>query len=113
MAALLAALNRVLPRAFASFLAIATAIAVGCVAVSMIVYSRDDSIVVYWFGGWTPRGHAAIGIGFVIDNTGAMLVLLASILMTAALIFSTRYFDTVGTHYHSLMLIFLAAIDGF
>jgi multicomponent Na+:H+ antiporter subunit D len=113
VAAVLAALNRVVPRALASFIAIATSVAVGCVAVAMAVYSRDDSIVVYWFGGWAPRGGAALGIGFTIDTTGAMLVLLASLLMTAALIFSARYFDTVGTLYPALMLIFLAAMDGF
>jgi multicomponent Na+:H+ antiporter subunit D len=113
VAALLAALNRVLPRGVASFLAIGTSVVVGCVAIAMAVYSRDDSIVVYWFGDWTPRAGAAPGIGFVIDTTGTMLVLLASILMTAALVFSTRYFDTVGTLYHSLMLIFLAAVNGF
>jgi len=112
-AALLAALNRVLPRWLASLIAIATSVAVGCVAVATVVFNGDNSIVVYWFGGWTPRNGTALGIGFVIDHTGAMLVLLASVLMTAALVFSTRYFDTVGTLYHALMMVFLAAIDGF
>lgn len=112
VAALLAALNRLLPRWLASTLAILTSAAVGCVAVSMLVYSRLDPIV-YWFGGWVPRRGAALGIGFVIDGPGAMLVLLASILVTASLVFSTRYFDTVGTLFPSLMLIFLAAMSGF
>jgi multicomponent Na+:H+ antiporter subunit D len=113
IAALLAALNRVIPRALAFLLAILTTAAVGCVAVAMLNYTRDEPIIVYWFGAWHPRLGAALGIGFVIDSAGAMLVLLSSVLTTAALIFSTRYFDTVGTLYHCLMLILFAAMNGF
>ncbi len=113
VAALLAALNRRIPRAVSSAIGILTAFAVVCVAVAMAVYTRDDSIVVYWFGGWTPRAHQAIGIAFVIDTTGAMLVLVAGVLVTASLLFSSRYFDSAGTLFHSLMLAFLGAISGF
>lgn len=113
VAALLAALNRRIPPGLSAALAILTAMAVGCVAIAMAVYTRDDAIVVYWFGGWAPRAHQAIGISFVIDTAGAMLVLTASILMLASLVFSLRYFDTVGTLYHSLMLVFLGAMSGF
>ena len=49
----------------------------------------------------------------MIDTAGAMLVLIASVLTTASLIFSSRYFDTVGTLFHCLMLIFLGAMNGF
>jgi multicomponent Na+:H+ antiporter subunit D len=42
-----------------------------------------------------------------------MLVLLSGLLVTAGLVFSSRYFDTVGTLYHALMLTFLAAASGF
>ena len=109
IAALLAALNHRAPRWFANGLAILTSLTVCCVAISMLVYTRDDTIVVYWFGGWVPRGNTPFGIGFVIDQAGAMLVLLSGILVTAGLIFSSRYFDTVGTLYHALMLIFLGS----
>ena len=113
IAALLAALNHRIPTWVASRLAILTSITVCCLAVSMLVYTRDDSVVVYWFGGWVPGGNGAFGIGFVIDQAGAVLVLLAGLLVTAALIFSTRFFDTSGTLYHALMLVCLAAAAGF
>jgi multicomponent Na+:H+ antiporter subunit D len=113
MAAILTALNRRIPRGMAFLLAILTSATVACVAIAMLTYTRDEPIIVYWFGGWTPRQGAALGIGFVIDTAGAMLVLIASVLTTASLIFSSRYFDTVGTLFHCLMLIFLGAMNGF
>jgi multicomponent Na+:H+ antiporter subunit D len=112
MAALLAALNRRVPRPVAMLLAILTSAGVGLVAISLVVNSRYDPIV-YWFGGWEPRNRAAIGICFVVDNAGAMLVLLAAILTTASLVFSWCYFDTAGTLFQVLMLVFLGAMSGF
>jgi multicomponent Na+:H+ antiporter subunit D len=78
----------------------------------MVVYTRLDPAV-YWVGRWAVRDGAALGIAFVIDTMGAALALLASLLVTFALIFSSRYFDTVGTIYQSLMLVFLAGMCGF
>jgi len=112
IAALLAAMPR-MPRWLAFLLAILTTLTVGCVAIALLNYTREEPLIVYWFGGWTTRYGIAPGIGFAIDTAGAMLVLLGSILTTASLIFSSRYFDTVGTLYHSLMLIFFAAMNGF
>ncbi len=112
MAAVLAALNRRVRRELAMSLAILTSVIVAGAAVSLVVNSRYDPIV-YWFGGWVPRGGTAIGICFVVDNTGAMLVLVAAILVTAALVFSWCYFDTAGSLFQVLLLIFLGAIGGF
>jgi multicomponent Na+:H+ antiporter subunit D len=112
VAALLAAVNRRVPHAVSMTLAILTSMAVGGVAISLIAGSRYDPIV-YWFGGWVPRQQAAIGICFVIDNIGAMLVLINAVLMTAALIFAWCYFDTAGALFPVLMLVFLAGMSGF
>jgi multicomponent Na+:H+ antiporter subunit D len=112
IAALLAALPR-MPRWLAFALSILTTVTVGCVAVAMLNYSREEPLIVYWFGAWTPRYGVAPGIAFAIDTAGAMLVLIGSVLATASLIFSSQYFDTVGTLYHSLILIFVAAMNGF
>ena len=75
---------------------------------------------VYWFGGWGPRHagpcHAvacAIGIDFAVDQAGAAMAALAGLLVTAALVFTWRYFEAVGTLYHVLMLAFCAAMVGF
>src|SRR5690349_19874693 len=102
-----------MPRWMAWLLAIGASFVVACVGISMVVYSRDAGIVVYWFGNWTPRGGQAPGIDFAIDNAGAALVLLASTLVTFALVFAFRYFDSAGAFFHVLMLIFLAALNGF
>jgi multicomponent Na+:H+ antiporter subunit D len=112
MAAVLAALNHRISSRLASLLSILTALAVAGVCAALLVSVRAHPIV-YWFGGWPPRNGAAIGIAFVIDTAGAALALLASILAAAALVFSSRYFDTVGNIYHVLMLVFLAAMCGF
>jgi len=113
VAALLAALNRVMPRWLASLLAIVAAAAVAFAALSMVIFSRDAPIFVYWFGDLPPAAGAARGIGFVIDNSGAMLVLLSSLLVTFSLVLSYRYFDSVGPIFQALMLVLLAAMNGF
>ncbi len=112
MAALLAALHGRVGRNLAMALAIVTSVAVTLVAISLVVNSRYDPIV-YWFGGWVPRGGTALGVCLVVDNAGAMLVLLTGILVTAALVFSWCYFDTAGTLFPVLLLVFLGAVSGF
>lgn len=112
VAAALAALHRYIPRRVASGAAILTAAATTGVCISLAMDTRLDQVV-YWFGNWAPRNGAAIGIAFVVDAIGAWLALLASLLVTAALVFSSRYFDTVGSIYQVLMLAFLAAMCGF
>jgi multicomponent Na+:H+ antiporter subunit D len=102
IAALLAALHNRISNGLASLLAVLTTAGVACVAIAMVNYSRDEPILVSAFAGFI----------FVIDNVSAMLVLLAATLTTAALIFSSCYFDTAGTFYHSLMLVFLGAMCG-
>jgi multicomponent Na+:H+ antiporter subunit D len=69
--------------------------------------------LVYWFGGWGPRQGIALGISFAIDPIGAGLAALAGLLVLAGLLFSSKYFDTIGNLYHVLMLVFLAAMCGF
>jgi multicomponent Na+:H+ antiporter subunit D len=109
---LLAGLNRAIGQQVASWLSMAAAGVVAAACAELMRISSPDPIV-YWFGGWQPHGGIAPGISFVIDPMGAGLALLASLLVVAALIFSSRYFDTVGTLYHVLILVFLAATCGF
>jgi multicomponent Na+:H+ antiporter subunit D len=111
-AAILAALNRHIPRRAAFAISIAT-VAVVAAAAALLLFQTGGGPLVYWFGAWTPRGQVPIGVAFVIDRAGAALVLLASILTTASLVFSSVYFDTVGNLYHVLMLVFLGAMSGF
>lgn len=111
-AAVLAGLNELIPRRVSAALAIAATAGTVGVDWALLLQSRVAPIL-YWFGGWEPRDGAAIGISFVIDPFGAGLALLGSLLVLAALIYSSRYFETVGNIYHVLMLAFLAAICGF
>ncbi|HKW75970.1 MAG TPA: proton-conducting transporter membrane subunit, partial [Terriglobales bacterium] len=111
-AAFLAAVNQHIPRRAADLAAIATSVA--CVCTSLILMFRSaHQPVVYWMGGWEPRGGAAIGISFSIDPLGAAAAAFASFLALVAFVFSWHYFDSVGTLFHVLMLSFMAAMCGF
>ncbi len=67
----------------------------------------------YWMGGWRPSHMVTVGISFSIDPIGAGMATFAALLVTAALIYSWRYFEAVDGLYHALMLVFLAAMAGF
>jgi multicomponent Na+:H+ antiporter subunit D len=106
------ALSPLLPRRLVDAIAIAAA-TTSTAMMAIVLHRCASAPQVYWFGGWTPQAGRAIGICFVVDPIGAGLATLASMLVLAALIFSWRYFDAVGTLYHALMLIFLAAMVAF
>jgi multicomponent Na+:H+ antiporter subunit D len=92
--------------------AIATAAAVaGMLAVIMVRSARGDAV--YWFAGFRPAHRIAIGIDFAAGPLSAGLACLAAVLVTAAMVFSWRYFEKVATYYHVLMLTFLAGMVGF
>ena len=80
---------------------------------TLLIFRSLDHDVVYWFGGWTPRHGVALGVAFDVEPLGAVLAALAGALMTASFVFAWRYFDEVGTLFHVLMLVFLAAMAGF
>ena len=110
-----AALSAVRPKASrgvmdACIIAIA---AVHVVLCSILLREATAHTIVYWFGNWFPRGSMVPGIGFVVDPIAALLALLAGVLFLLAFIFSWRFVDAGARHYHSLMLVFLAAMSGF
>jgi multicomponent Na+:H+ antiporter subunit D len=111
-AAVLAALNAWLPRRLADTLAIATSAAT-LVICWLLMRAAQVQPVTYWFGGWTPRSGVAVGIAFAFGPLSAGLAAFAALLVLAAFIFSLQYFESVGTLYHALMLVFLGAMCGF
>lgn len=111
-AALLAGLNRHIGRRISSLAAIAVAAATLWISIELLIRSIPNTIV-YWFGNWQPRHGIALGISFVIDPAGAAMASIAGLLTLAALIFSSKYFDSIGTLFHVLMLVFLGAMSGF
>jgi len=112
VAALLVGAGPFVRRRVADPVAIATAAATTVLTALLFAQAADHPLV-YWFGGWTPRDGVVVGIDFAVDRTGAALATLAGFLMTSALIFTWRYFEAVGTLFHALMLVFLAAVLGF
>ena len=67
----------------------------------------------YWMGGWAPRHGVSVGISLSIDPLGAGLAAFAALLVTAALVYSVRYFDAIEGLFHGLMLLFMAGMVGF
>jgi multicomponent Na+:H+ antiporter subunit D len=112
MAAFLAAVARLLPPTLAFWFALVTTLGIAVDCGWLLLQTWSDPIV-YWFGGWQPRGSAVLGISFVVEPLGAGLSILVSLLVAAAFVFSAKYFDTARTHYHVLMLVFLGAMCGF
>lgn len=112
MAAVLVALGLFFGRRVIEILAILTAISVTVICVILVIQS-SHGLIVYWFGGWAPRARMALGISFVIDPFGAGMAALSSLLVLASFIFSSKYFDAVGSLFHVLVLVFLGAMCGF
>jgi multicomponent Na+:H+ antiporter subunit D len=113
-AAAISALNPVLRhrRRVLDGVAIATSAAV--TVMLLVLLSRTAAgDVVYWFAGFRPSHRIAIGIDFAAGPLSTGLAALAALLVTAAMVFSWRYFQRVGTFYHTLMLTFLAGMTGF
>ena len=72
VAAVLVGLAPICRRWVADSLGILTALVVG-LACAWLMFKSAHHTLVYWFGGWAPRGQVAIGISFVIDPLGAGL----------------------------------------
>jgi len=111
-AAGLVGLRPLLPRWGAQVLGVAAAAAVAVLCSIVLVRARDETLV-YWLGGWRPRGGVAIGIGFEIDQFGAGAAVLAALLAVGAVVFSLRYVGETDDLFEALMLVFLAGMVGF
>ena len=79
----------------------------------VLVYRTMHGDSAYWFAGFRPVNGVAIGVGFEAGPLSAGLAALGALLMTAAILFSWRYFTQVGTYFHALLLTFLAGMTGF
>ena len=111
-AALLAALTKAISEAVARAITLVTIVAVGGFDWYLLQASQADTIV-YWFGNWHAFHNVTLGIAFAVDPIGAGLAGLASALTLAAVVFSAQYFDNAENHFLALMVVFLAALQGF
>ncbi len=80
---------------------------------AIMLFRVVDHPFAYWMAGWRPKHSVAIGISLSIDPLGAGMATLAGVLVTAALIYSWRYFGGADGLFHALMLVFAAAMVGF
>jgi multicomponent Na+:H+ antiporter subunit D len=112
VAALLLPLTKVMPRWACDAISTMTALFV-CAICAALAWNTQGAPIVYWFGNWSPAHGMALGISFYVDPLGAGAAAFAGLLVTLAFAFSWKYFDAAGTLFHSLMLVFLAAMAGF
>jgi multicomponent Na+:H+ antiporter subunit D len=114
VAATISALNFVLKsrRLVLDSLTIATAVAVTVVLFVVTVRAAHGQNV-YWFAGVRPHRGVALGIDFAVGSLNGGLACMTSLLVVAALVFSWRYFESVSTWFHALILVFLAGMVGF
>jgi multicomponent Na+:H+ antiporter subunit D len=92
--------------------AIATSAAVTVILLLLLSRTAQGDVV-YWFAGFRPSHGIAIGIDFAAGPLSTGLAALAALLVTAAMVFSWRYFEQVATYFHAIMLVFLAGMAGF
>jgi multicomponent Na+:H+ antiporter subunit D len=112
-AAALMALRHWMPRLLNDVAATGVGIAVVTLSALLLAHTAHGHPFAYWMGGWRPSHSVAIGISLSIDPLGAGLATYMALLVTAALVYSWRYFDAADGLYHALMLLFLAAMAGF
>jgi multicomponent Na+:H+ antiporter subunit D len=112
VAAVLLSLAHVWPRRVPDTIAALTALVVAGIGVALVLTAADAPIT-YWFGGWQPRAGVVLGISFVVDQVGGIMVTLIGILFAGAFIFAWGFFDEVHAVFHVLMLMFMAAMCGF
>lgn len=112
VSAIVMGMARIMPRWMADSLAIATSAAVLAVN-AVLLREAQHGTIVYWLGGWQPRGSAAIGIALSIDVPAAIVAAFVGLLFLLTFIYSAWYFEDVGHIYHAIMLGFLAALCGF
>ncbi|MEU7166716.1 complex I subunit 5 family protein [Streptomyces morookaense] len=112
-AALLVGAGRRMPRIVAE--------SVGCLCaactagLALVLLARGTAVS--WVGGWEPYHGHSVGIVLVGDRVGLGLAALASLLVTAVLVYSWHYFDEPprghAGAYPALVLLFQAGMCGF
>src|SRR5690349_1263305 len=112
-ATVLVAARHWLPRAVNDAVATGVGVAVVTLSALLLAHTAHGHPFAYWMSGWRPSHSVAIGISLSIDPIGAGLATFMALLVTAALVYSWRYFEAADGLYHALMLLFLAAMAGF
>jgi len=111
-ATVLAATSPVSRPRVAGIVGVLAAVAMAALCAATLAKARGGLVVV-WFGGWTPRAGAAVGIDFAPDPFGAGLALFVAVLGVAALVMCVEVIQVEDHLFDAIALIFLAAMVGF
>lgn len=112
VACLLLAVGGRLPKSLANTVVLAVA-AASTGAAGCVLAAAAERTVVAWSGGWQPREGLAVGIALAADPLSAGLAVLIGALTGCAALYSRRGLDEADTRFDALLLIFLAAMNGF
>lgn len=112
VACLLLGLGRRLSNSLANAVVLATS-AASTGAAGYLLSAAAGRTVVAWSGGWQPRDGLAAGIALAADPLSAGLAVLIGALTGCAALYSRRGLDEADTRFDALLLIFLAAMNGF
>ncbi len=110
--ALVLGLGELLPKHVPEALGIAAALSVAVLS-AVLAHGALGATPVYWFGGWEPRPGVTLGIAFAPDPASAGIASFVGLLFAATLVFAWGFFDEVRSTFNVLMLLFLAAMQGF
>ncbi|WP_375607886.1 MULTISPECIES: monovalent cation/H+ antiporter subunit D [unclassified Bartonella] len=93
-----------------SLISIFSAVLLIVVAVLLVGRALEvaPALDVYRLGNWP----SPFGIVLVLDRLSAMMLLLSSLLTTAALVFARAHWYKAGPHFQSLMQFFMVGING-
>lgn len=109
---LLLALGGRVSGATATWLTLAVSLAAAAVA-GFAAVAAGQQMVVTWIGGWSMQGRATVGIALAAGPLSAGMATLVSLLMACAALYSRLGLDEAGPRFDALMLLFLAAMNGF
>ncbi|HEY1794694.1 MAG TPA: proton-conducting transporter membrane subunit [Stellaceae bacterium] len=104
-AAMLAAAH-ILPARVPDAVATLTAGTVAAIAAVLAAASAQSGMLVYWFGGWTPRPGVVLGIAFGVDPASGAIAAFIGLLFAATIVFAWGYFDEVHAHLFNLFVWF-------
>lgn len=112
VAAALLLLGKLLPGRLSDAIATLTALLIVVIDARLAAQTRHAPLV-YWLGHWQPRGGVTLGIALVVDEAQAILGAFIALLFAASFVFAWGYFEDIRAFFQVLMLIFLAAMQGF
>jgi multicomponent Na+:H+ antiporter subunit D len=111
-ATVLAATSPFARRRVAGIVGVIAAVATAALCAATLAQVRGGTLVV-WFGGWRPRGAAAVGIDFAVDPIGAGMALFVAVLGVAALVMCVEVIQVEDHLFDAVALVFVAAMVGF